>query len=37
MKNQEVDGQLEVERNRLGKEVEPVIDAVNSKEVVGVH
>ena len=37
MKNQEVDGQLEVERDRLGQEVEAAIDKVDNKEVVGIH
>ena len=37
MKNQEVDGQSEVERDRPGQELEQTIDAVNTKEVAGVH
>ena len=37
MKNQEVDGQSEVERDQPGQEVEQAIVVVNVKEVAGVH
>ena len=32
-----VDGQKQVEKDRPGQEVEQAIDAVNTKEVAGVH
>ena len=37
VKNQEVDGQEEVERDWPGYEIEQVIDAVHPKEVHGAH
>ena len=37
VKNQEVHGQYEVERDRLGQEAEQAIDAVKTKEAASVH
>ena len=37
VKNQEVDGQKEVERDQPGQEFEHAIDAVNTREIASVH